>query len=151
MAIPNLEIIRPPGGACTRLLLCCLVVLTPEIQAASNQKAASVNSGVEAIPDVDEAPAGGNFSLDSAAGQVALSDLRGSAVLLAFGFTHCPDVCPTTLGFLSSALDALDQPTLARVKGLFVTLDPERDSVAHLDEYARYFHDSINGLDWHTG
>jgi protein SCO1/2 len=146
MGIPSLETNRPSGVACAGLLLCCLAVLTLETQAASNKKAALVNSGVEVIPDVDEAPAGGNFSLDSAAGQVSLSDLRGSAVLLAFGFTHCPDVCPTTLSFLSSALDALDQPTLARVQGLFVTLDPKRDSVTHLDEYARYFHDSINGL-----
>jgi len=128
------------------LLLFCFVVLSSDATAASNTKTGTDTAYADVVPDVDETPVGGDFSLKSVAGKFSLSDLRGSAVLLTFGFTHCPDVCPTTLSFLSSTLDYLDQPTLARVKGLFVTLDPKRDAIAQLDEYARYFHNSISGL-----
>lgn len=137
---------NPLAVTCLALLLSCFTVLAPDAIAASNAKAKSDTVGAEIIPEVEEAPVGGDFSLNSATGKFSLSDLRGTAVLLSFGFTHCPDVCPTSLSFLSSALDNLDQPTLARVRGLFVTLDPKRDSIAQLDEYARYFHDSISGL-----
>jgi protein SCO1/2 len=107
---------------------------------------ADENVEVTAVPPGEDAPQGGNFSLQSTAGQMSLSDLNGSAVLLAFGFTHCPDVCPATLSFLTSALEALDKSMLERTKALFITLDPERDSTIRMEEYTRYFHDNIIGL-----
>ena len=60
-----------------------------------------------------------------------LEDFRGKAVVLFFGFTHCPDVCPTTLADVASALKSLG-PDAGRVQVLFVTVDPERDTPKEL-------------------
>jgi len=67
-----------------------------------------------------------------------LGDFRGKAVVLFFGFTHCPDVCPTTLGDVASALKSLG-PDGERVQVLFVTVDPERDTPKELAQYVGAF------------
>lgn len=92
---------------------------------------------------------GGDFRLASTAGgELDTASLRGKVVLLNFGFTSCPDVCPMTLTRLSRALKTLadDGRDMTRVQPLFVTFDPERDSLAHLAEYVRYFHPALLGL-----
>ena len=91
-------------------------------------------------------PRGGDFVLESAAGPVALADFRGRVVLLYFGYTACPDICPTSLAILAAALRGLDADERARVRVLFVSVDPARDDPAHLREYAGYFHPEIIGL-----
>jgi protein SCO1/2 len=100
----------------------------------------------EQAPTLAEAPVGGDFTLDSARGPVALEDFRGQVVLLYFGYTWCPDICPTSLGLTSLALDDLKPEELARVQSLFVSVDPTRDTVQRLKEYAAYFHPKILGL-----
>ena len=67
-----------------------------------------------------------------------LEDFRGKAVVLFFGFTHCPDVCPTTLGDIANALKSLG-PDAERVQVLFVTVDPERDTPKELAQYVGAF------------
>ena len=67
-----------------------------------------------------------------------LEDFRGKAVVLFFGFTHCPDVCPTTLGDLANALKSLGEDA-ERVQVLFVTVDPERDDPKALAQYVGAF------------
>jgi len=89
---------------------------------------------------------GGDFTLDSASSSLSLHDFQGKNVLLYFGYTHCPDVCPMTLANVGAALDLLDEAERSRVQGLFVTVDPERDSVEVVTDYARYFHPGIIGL-----
>ena len=92
---------------------------------------------------------GGDFRLPATTGgELALSGLKGKVVLLNFGFTQCPDVCPTTLTRLGNVLRALadEGVDVQRVQPLFVTFDPERDSLAHLREYVAYFHPSLVGL-----
>lgn len=74
-----------------------------------------------------------------------LADFRGKAVVLFFGYTHCPDVCPTTLADVAGALKALG-PDAARVQVLFVTLDPERDTREILAGYVTAFDPSFIGL-----
>jgi len=91
-------------------------------------------------------PDGGDFTLQSEAGDVSLSDFRGKVVVLYFGFTACPDVCPTSMGTMKQAFSQLSEEELAKVQGLFVSVDPERDSLRHVQEYGQYFHTSINGL-----
>jgi protein SCO1 len=91
-------------------------------------------------------PAGGDFVLQSWRGPERLVDLRGKVVLIYFGYTWCPDVCPTNLAIISKALEALPAEALERVQVLFVSVDPERDSTARLREYAGYFHPRILGL-----
>ena len=70
---------------------------------------------------------------------------RGSLVLLYFGYTHCPDVCPTTLAALGTALGRLG-PEASKVKVLFVTVDPARDTAPVLKRYMSYFGPQFIGL-----
>jgi len=91
-------------------------------------------------------PKGGDFTLNSASGPVSLESLRGKVVVLYFGYTMCPDVCPTSLTLLSSALNGLRQNELAQVRGLFISVDPDRDSLEHLKTYAIFFHPNIQGV-----
>jgi len=67
-----------------------------------------------------------------------LEDFRGQAVVLFFGFTHCPDVCPTTLFEVSEIMRALG-PDAGGVRSLFVTVDPERDTPGVLKDYLSSF------------
>ena len=74
-----------------------------------------------------------------------LEDFRGKAVVLFFGFTHCPDVCPTTLAELSQAMKQLEADA-ERVQVLFVTVDPERDTREALAKYVTAFDPRFLGL-----
>jgi protein SCO1 len=76
---------------------------------------------------------------------VSAEHYRGSLVLLYFGYTHCPDVCPTTLAALGAALARLG-PDASRVKVLFVTVDPARDTAPVLKRYMSYFGPQFIGL-----
>lgn len=91
-------------------------------------------------------PKGGDFRLQSAAGPLALEDLRGKVVVLYFGYTFCPDICPTGLALLSAALEQMEPGELAQVQSLFVSVDPDRDDLQRLAEYAAFFHPGILGL-----
>jgi protein SCO1/2 len=97
-------------------------------------------------PKADGEPLGGDFRLQSADGPVALSDFRGKLVLLYFGYTRCPDICPTTLGYLAIALEGLSEKERQQLQVIFVSVDPERDDLAHLQTYARFFHPSFLGI-----
>lgn len=100
----------------------------------------------EAAGEVAEAPTGGDFSLNSADGPVALRDFRGRVVMLYFGYTACPDVCPTSMAYLGSALRGLNEDELPRVQPLFVSVDPLRDTPEKLKEYVDYFDIGMLGL-----
>ncbi len=95
---------------------------------------------------VAAAPAGGDFTLQSVNGPVALQDFRGKLVLVYFGYTYCPDVCPTSLAATAEGLKLLAPEELARVAMLFVSVNPERDTPARLKEYAEFFHPAIVGV-----
>jgi protein SCO1/2 len=87
-----------------------------------------------------------NFELTDHTGRArTLADFKGKVVVLAFGFTACPDVCPTTLAALATAVRALGKEA-QRVQVLFMTLDPERDSASLLTAYVPAFHPSFIGL-----
>ncbi|XP_056132635.1 protein SCO2 homolog, mitochondrial [Lampris incognitus] len=90
----------------------------------------------------------GNFSLLDHRGQRRTKkDFLGSWVLLYFGFTHCPDICPDELEKMSAVVAALDKdPTMPSVQPLFITVDPERDDVAALAKYVKDFHPRLIGL-----
>jgi protein SCO1/2 len=75
-----------------------------------------------------------------------LSEMRGNIVLLFFGYTACPDVCPTTLAELKLSLAELSEKDAAQVKVLFVTVDPERDTPARVQEYVGRFNPEFIGL-----
>ena len=96
--------------------------------------------------EVQPFPAGGDFTLHSDRGAVSLHDFKGKAVLLFFGYTYCPDICPMTLGTLSITLEQLRSDERTRVEVLFITLDPERDTTKHLAAYLAHFGFSATGL-----
>jgi protein SCO1/2 len=96
--------------------------------------------------DVTGAGFGRDFALtDHAGAPRVLADFRGKIVVLFFGYTQCPDVCPTTLSALAEALRQLG-PDAARVRVLFVTVDPERDTTELLSNYVAAFGPSFVGL-----
>lgn len=107
--------------------------LTPQPagqQAASGQKAAL----------------GGPFQLiDQTGAAVSEQAFLGKPTLLFFGFTHCPDICPTKLYELTQLLDAMG-PDAARVNTVFVSVDPSRDTPALMKDYLASFHASIRGF-----
>ncbi len=89
---------------------------------------------------------GGPFKLVDQNGQVMTDqDLKGHPFLVFFGFTHCPDVCPTTLFQVSEILRALG-PDADRTRALFITVDPERDTPAAMKDYLSSFDPHLSGL-----
>ena len=75
-----------------------------------------------------------------------LSQMRGKAVLFSFGFTHCPNVCPTTLSDLAKVYQALPAKDREKVQVLFVSIDPHRDKPETMKNYIPYFNESFIGL-----
>ncbi len=95
-------------------------------------------AGFKAV-DITGAEYGRDFELSDADGKVRrLADFKGQVVVVFFGFTHCPDVCPTTLLELAAVKKALGADG-ARVQGVFITVDPDRDTPALLKAYVDNF------------
>lgn len=90
-------------------------------------------------------PVGGDFVLQSASGPVDSKALRGKVLLVYFGYTHCPDICPASLAAGGQALKALSAEERSRVRLILISVDPERDSVQHLKEYTAFFHPEMIG------
>jgi protein SCO1 len=87
-----------------------------------------------------------DFTLAAAGDQaVSLSDYRGKLVVLYFGYTFCPDVCPTTLAEITKAVEKLGKKA-DDVQVIMVTVDPERDTPERLAEYMAFFNSSFVGL-----
>jgi protein SCO1/2 len=86
--------------------------------------------------DLASPPTGGDFRLTSANGPVSLADFRGKVVLIYFGYTWCPDICPTNLAIIAYGLKQLSPEERGDVQVLFVSVDPERDDPARLAEFA---------------
>jgi cytochrome oxidase Cu insertion factor (SCO1/SenC/PrrC family) len=98
------------------------------------------------MTSVGEANIRSVFSLTDHTGRaVTEADYAGRWQLVFFGFTHCPDICPTTLAYMASVLDLLG-PEAGRMAPLFVTVDPERDTVPVMAEYVAAFHPRLVGL-----
>ena len=89
---------------------------------------------------------GGPFQLVDQVGQtVTEQNLKGKPTLIFFGFTHCPDVCPTSLFEISEVLKAMG-PEADKVNALFVSVDPERDTSAAMKDYLSSFDPHLKGL-----
>ncbi len=87
-----------------------------------------------------------DFTLTAHTGErVRLSDFRGKVVVIYFGYTFCPDVCPTTLARLAKALERMGKDA-EKVQVLMITVDPERDTPERLANYVPNFHPSFLGL-----
>jgi protein SCO1 len=103
-------------------------------------------SGRDPVPSAGAAAIGGPFSLVDQNGRtVTDKDLRGHPFLVFFGFTHCPDVCPTSLFEISEVLGKLG-PDAQKLSALFVTIDPERDTPVAMKDYLASFNPRLVGL-----
>lgn len=89
---------------------------------------------------------GGDFTLTSVQGPVSLSDFRGKVSVIYIGYASCPDVCPTALAVLTQTLKQLDAQEREQVQGIFISVDPERDTPEKLAEYAAFFSPRIIGV-----
>jgi len=89
---------------------------------------------------------GGPFTLVDHTGKtVSEQDFSGEFMLLTFGYTYCPDVCPTELSKMATALDLLGEAA-TQVTPVFISIDPARDTPQHLKEYVGFFHPRLRGL-----
>lgn len=114
----------------------------PTAQTQSSRSAAELMDAVM----WNREPIGGPFALVDHNGKPRTdADFRGKLLLVYFGFTYCPDVCPTDLQDIGLALDQLGAAGDA-VQPLFITVDPERDTVEHLKDYVTLFHPRMIGL-----
>src|SRR5665213_1531976 len=124
-----------------RLALVALLVLMPPIFSGCTRRDESPLKG---------AAIGGPFALvDQDGRRVSDRDFAGVYRIVYFGYTHCPDVCPTDLATLGQALTRFateDPARAARVQPLFITVDPERDTPAVLRQYVASFHPRLKGL-----
>ncbi len=95
---------------------------------------------------VGESAIRSEFSLiDHNGNRVTEADFLGRWQLVFFGFTHCPDVCPTTLAYMANVLDRLGEE-VERVAPIFITVDPSRDTPKVMAEYVQAFHPKLTGL-----
>ena len=89
---------------------------------------------------------GGDFTLIDHHGQTFnLTQLRGKVVLIFFGYTYCPDICPTELASMAQLIRTLGTQK-DQLQVLFITVDPARDTPAHLKDYVRFFSEDLIGL-----
>ena len=89
---------------------------------------------------------GGNFKIELDKKTWSLSDSGGKVRVLYFGFTSCPDICPTALQVLGRELNKLDKEIRSKVQPIFISLDYKRDRVKDVEEYATYFGSDFVGL-----
>jgi cytochrome oxidase Cu insertion factor (SCO1/SenC/PrrC family) len=124
-------------------VLACLVFSAPVV--ANETAEPSATELIEGLLS-GRAPVGGPFELTDQTGRRRTdTDFRGKLVVLYFGYTYCPDVCPTELQSISLALDKLGAAAEA-VQPLFITVDPERDTPVRLAGFVSSFHPRLIGL-----
>jgi cytochrome oxidase Cu insertion factor (SCO1/SenC/PrrC family) len=135
----------PGSRACALLLIAVLLgagVLVCDVAAAEEQPSAA-----QMMDDLmyGRGKVGGPFTLTDQAGRTRSdSEFRGKLMVVYFGYTYCPDVCPADLMAISQALDALG-PAAEGIQPVFITVDPERDTKV-LADYVAAFHPSLVGL-----
>lgn len=91
-------------------------------------------------------PIGGDFTLHDGDKDIRLSDYAGHVRFLFFGYTSCPDICPTSLSFVSASLKQLTDDERKQVQVFFISVDPDRDTAEKLRNYTKYFHLNIMGI-----
>jgi protein SCO1 len=133
MTARNIRVLVLTGAFLAGLVICfgVVAIVTGRVSAPVAQQIAAI---------------GGPFKLTDQNGQTVTDhDMKGRPFLVFFGFTHCPDVCPTTLFEVSQIFRALG-PDADKVRALFITVDPERDTPALMKDYLSSFDPHMAGL-----
>jgi len=86
-----------------------------------------------------------DFKIDTIDGKVTKDSFKGKALAIYFGYTFCPDVCPTSLSSLAQAMNELTEEKSNEIVGLFISVDPDRDTLKNLKSYSKYFHPNFTG------
>ena len=127
-------------------LLCCSALACGGQSEPVETPAAAASAQAEVPSLQDYGGIGGDFSLVDQHGKpFALQELRGRAAMLFFGYTYCPDICPVTLSKMGRVYQLLDKRE-KDLATLFISVDPERDTVEKLAEYLDYFAIGAVGL-----
>ncbi|MCC7125698.1 MAG: SCO family protein [Acidobacteria bacterium] len=127
-----------------RRILIAVALLSLVGACAPSGRAPAEDTTTEELPVL---PIGGDVELTNQDGQpFSLSSLRGNVVLIFFGYTMCPDACPTTLSKLSTAYSRLTDEERSRVKAVYISIDPERDTPQVMKDHLSYFGVDAVGL-----
>lgn len=133
------------SGRLITWLVCAAALILGGIAAYATMGRDASRPVFEAV-DITGVDWGRDFALNDASGRRrTLADFKGQVVTIFFGYTHCPDMCPTTLVKLGQAVRQLGKDA-PRVQGLFVTVDPQRDTPQVLAQYVPAFHPTFLGL-----
>lgn len=89
---------------------------------------------------------GGEFTLQSDKGEVSLSDFKGKIVVAYFGFMNCQDACPISMTKMRRAFKRLSEDELKQIQGMFISIDPKRDTPEDLAAFAKNYHKNVIGL-----
>lgn len=128
-----------------KILLINLILILPLISIyAFINKDFVQNNFVQKIENQDSLP-GGHFKLKDQNNEIFDSSSSQKLMLIYFGFTYCPDVCPTTLIKMADIIDRLGEDT-KKINSIFITVDPERDTTDIISDYVSAFHEDIIGL-----
>ncbi|ATF90118.1 MULTISPECIES: SCO family protein [Burkholderia] len=134
--------LRASRGAATLALVCAALAGTAALSGCQQDQPSFNNLDITGNTQF-----GKDFSLPDTDGKLrTLADYRGKVVVLLFGYTHCPDVCPTTLAELAQSLNQLGPDVAKRVQVLFVSVDPKRDTDQVLSQYVSAFDPSFRAL-----
>jgi protein SCO1/2 len=128
-----------------KILLINLILILPLVSIyAFINKDFVQNNFVQKIENQDSLP-GGHFKLKDQNNEIFDSASSQKLMLIYFGFTYCPDVCPTTLIKMADIIDRLGEDT-KKINSIFITVDPERDTTDIISDYVSAFHEDIIGL-----
>ncbi|MBO6518463.1 MAG: SCO family protein [Rhodospirillales bacterium] len=136
---------KKSSGGKLLLLLVGIVVVAFVIVLAGTEYFA--NRGSDSVATSSGPSVGGPFTLVNHDGEtVTEKDFMGGYMLVFFGYTYCPDVCPTALSDMAAVMDMLGDEKAQKVTPVFISVDPGRDTPEHLAEYVSFFHPKTVGL-----
>lgn len=136
---------KKASGGKLLLLLIGIVVVAFVIVLAGTEYFA--NRGSDGVATSSGPSVGGPFTLVNQKGEtVTEKDFMGGYLMVFFGYTYCPDVCPTALSDMAAVMDMLGDEKAKKITPVFISVDPARDTPEHLAEYVSFFHPRTIGL-----
>ncbi len=138
---------RKSGGKLLALLVGVVVVAFVIVLAGSEYFAKRGADGISVSTTTSAPTVGGPFELVNHKGEVVTDKtFLGGYMMVFFGYTYCPDVCPTVLSDIATTMDLLGDDKAAKITPVMISIDPARDTPEHLAEYVTFFHPRTVGL-----